>query len=251
VDRLGWIIGSATVAGIGSAVLAGVLFALSPERRRRAVPWLVAFAAGTLLGAALLELLPEAMEASDPHRVSATLLAGILGFFALERWALGRHHRHDDGDARDAALGPVVLVGDAFHNFVDGVTIAAAFAVSISTGVATAFAILAHEIPQEIGNVAVLLQAGYAPSRAFAYNVAANAVGILGAFLGAVILRPVRSAVPYVLAVACASFVYIAVADLIPDVHRAKGRAGHLRGLALLAGVGAVAVFHLVATEGP
>ena len=245
MGRLGWILGAAIVAGVGSAILAGALLALPRDRRRRAVPWLVAFAAGTLLGTALLDLLPEAMEGGDLRRISTTLLIGLLGFFALERWVLERHCHEDDCE-RHAALGPIVLAGDSIHNFVDGVAIAAAFAVSISTGIATTLAVLSHELPQEIGNVAVLLQAGYAPSRAFAYNLASNAVAVLGALVGAVVLGATHVAVPYVLATACASFIYIAVADLIPDLHRAPGRTGHFRGLALLAGVAAIALLHRV-----
>ncbi len=240
-----WILGAAVVAGLGSAVLAGGVLMLPKERRQQALPWLVAFSAGALLGAAFVDLLPEALAGAKVKTVSLLVLGGMLGFMLLE---LALAHRHGHGHAQGHegeehhALGALVLFGDALHNFVDGVAIAAAFAVSKEAGVGTAVAVFAHEVPQEVGNVALLLEGGFSPKKAFGYNIAANSVAVVGALAAALVLDWVRPATPYVLAVACAGFLYVAAADLIPGIHRAPPRSRALQALLLIAGAALIAV---------
>jgi zinc and cadmium transporter len=232
---LGSILLFAFIAGVGSAVLAGALL-LAPERTRKAVvPWLVSLAAGSLLGAAFADLLPEAIEGiGDPYRASLTLLAGVILFLVLERIVL-YHHCHDE-DCHDKVVGPLLLMGDALHNFVDGVAIAAAFLGSPSAGIAVALAVLSHEIPQEVGNVVILLESGFSRRKAFGYNVLSNSLAVVGALAGYFFLRRVGFLVPYVMGISAASFIYIAAADLLPNLHR-KGRTTFAQLAVLLAGV--------------
>jgi len=189
-------------------------------------PRLVAYAVGVLLGAAFLNLLPQAIEALGPHDVLATCLGGLLAFFVLEKLALWRHahaglhdHDHDLGHGHKAA-GTMILVGDALHNFVDGILIAAAFLTDPALGWAVAIGIIAHEIPQETGDFMVLLASGWSKRSALCWNLLASLAAVAGGLLGYFALSDAEAAVPYVLAVSAASFLYIAVADLIPELHR-------------------------------
>jgi zinc and cadmium transporter len=153
---------------------------------------------------------------------------GILGFFALEHLALWRHAHTEDGhDARDGAdfAAPLVLIGDAFHNFVDGFLIAAAFLADPMLGITTAFAITMHEIPQELGDFVILLHAGYSRRKAFLANAASSLTSLLGGLIGYFFMADARRLLPYVLALAAASFIYIALADLIPMLRHEPGHA--------------------------
>jgi len=192
---------------------------------------LVSFAAGVLLGAAFLELLPHAFGFSiDAHKLFATLLGGLLAFFLLEKFALWRHshhhehdgHGHEHGfDANEAGKsGLLILVGDSLHNFADGILIAAAFLADPWLGLVTTVGIIAHEVPQEIGDFIVLLNAGYSRARALAYNTLSSLASILGGIGAYVALDAMRGAIPYIVVLAASSFIYIAVADLIPWMHR-------------------------------
>jgi zinc and cadmium transporter len=226
-----WIIVFTTIGGIFGALAAG-MFLLIPERRRNILlPSMISFAIGALLGAAFLGLLPHAMEESngiDAHQVGFTVLLGLLGFFALEKMVLWRHcHTHDcemhGSDlehARKSAAGQLILVGDGIHNFVDGVLIAASFLTDIQLGIVTSIAVIAHEIPQELGDFAVLLHSGFKPGRAIFYNILSSLTMIVGGVVAYFSLTFASAAVPYVLAVAASSFIYIAVADLIPGLHK-------------------------------
>ena len=161
------------------------------------------------------------------YRIFATLLAGLLGFFILERLALWRH-AHAGCAAEDSHCGasvaaPLILIGDGFHNFVDGVLIAAAFIADPILGITTTAAVIAHEIPQELGDFILLLNAGWSRKRAFLANAASSLTSVLGGVLGYYTLSETRMALPYVLTVAAASFIYIAVADLLPLLHRQRG----------------------------
>lgn len=244
-----WAVGATAVAAVASALPASALLLLSKGTRRRVVPWLVAFAAGALLAAALVDLLPEALAAgASPRSAGATVLAGLLVFFVVDVALSHRHgHGEDDDEPEGAAgsAGPLVLVGDALHNFVDGVAIAAAFTAGVPAGIGTAVAVLAHEVPQEVGNVALLIESGWAPRRAFLANLAVQLLGVLGALLATMVVDAARAATPYVLAVACASFLYVSVADLIPSLQRGpRGRRAG-QGAMLFAGAGAIAAVHL------
>src|SRR5437870_2247870 len=210
-----------------------------PQRvRSRLIPWLVSHAV-----VALLALLPEALAELPPPAVFGTLLAGILAFFVLEKLVLLRHCHTDDCHVHGAAA-PLVFFGDAFHNFLDGAIICTAVLTSVPLGVNTAIAVAAHEIPQEVGDVAVLLAAGYSRSRALMLNVVTAASGILGAVLAFGAVEVVPGIRPYVLSVSSASLLYIAMSDLIPDLHRGELDANGLRQVLLIAaGIGTVVVF--------
>jgi zinc and cadmium transporter len=240
---LGSILLFAFIAGVGSAVLAGVLLLMPEARRKHLLPVLVSFAAGSLLGAAFADLMPEAIAGiGDPYRASLTLLAGVILFLILERVVL-YHHCHDDDCHGHKVVGPLLLLGDALHNFVDGVAIAAAFLASKTTGMAVALAVLSHEVPQEVGNVAILLDSGFSKARAFGYNVLSNAAAVLGALLGYLFLEHMRFLVPYVMGISAASFIYIAAADLLPTLHR-RGRPIFSQLVILLAGVALMIALH-------
>jgi zinc and cadmium transporter len=188
----------------------------------------VSLAIGTLLGAAFLEILPHAIQHTDDFRLLfGTVLAGILGFFVLEKLVLWRHVHIDDYEAHDhpsptdhGRSGLMITVGDSFHNFVDGILIAAAFLQSTELGVVTAIAIIAHEIPQEIGDFVVLLNSGYSRMVALALNLLSSLAMLVGALLAYFGLRAAEEWISTVLALAAASMIYVAVADLIPGLHR-------------------------------
>jgi len=214
------------------------LFLILPGRQREAaLPHLVSFATGALLGAALLALIPHAVIGAGServHQVGIALIAGIALFFVLEKFLLWRHchdvdcdehtvsdHDHSQHDhARRKASGSLVLVGDALHNVLDGVLIAAAFLTDVHLGLVTAVAIMAHEIPQEVGNFAVLLHSGVSRRRALALNLLTSLTAVIGGVVGYFALETAVRLLPFALGVAAASLLYVAVADLIPGLHR-------------------------------
>lgn len=225
---------AATLLAGGASVLAAALLSLT--LLSGVVHRLVSLSAGLLLGMAILHLLPEAIGSGASLRaLSATLLAGLVGFFLLEKLAIFRHSHHYEGDGHEHShghdhheagpQGMLILVGDGIHNFADGVIIAAAFVADIRLGWMTAFAAAAHEIPQEIGDFIVLRNAGYSRARALAYNLLSGMAAVAGGVAGYLVLGERAEILPYVLIVAAASFVYIALADLVPDLHR-QSRAG-------------------------
>src|SRR5688572_28844854 len=167
----------------------------------------------------MLAILPEALEHLPPSRVFATLLGGILDVFVLEKLVLWRHCHTHDCEVHDGSVFPV-LVGDAFHNFVDGAVIAAAVMTSVPLGISTALAVAAHEIPQEVGDFAILLHAGYSRGRALLLNLMSALASAAGAVAAMVAFNVVPLILPYFLALAAASFLYVAMADLIPGLHR-------------------------------
>src|SRR5437867_432297 len=211
--------------------------------RTRIVPWLVSYAVGALLGVAFLALLPEALADLEPAPVFGTLLAGIVAFFILEKLVLLRHCHTDECEVHGATA-PLVFIGDAFHNFLDGAIICTAVLTSVPLGINTAIAVAAHEIPQEVGDVAVLLAAGYTRGRALLLNIVTGASGILGAILAFTAVEVVPGIRPYVLAVSSASLLYIAMSDLIPDLHRGTVDASAMRQVVLIAaGLATILVF--------
>jgi zinc and cadmium transporter len=215
------------------------------------VPRMVSYAVGAMLAVAFLHLLPEAFsQAGSVEGLFAATLGGVLAFFLLEKATLWRH-RHGNGAAAHAghehpgrrSAGLLIVIGDGFHNFVDGVLIAAAFLTDTHLGITATLAIIAHEIPQEIGDFMVLLNSGYSRRTALVLNVLSSLTSLAGGVLGFYALEGMRSATPYVLVVAAASFIYIAVADLIPDLHRAHGTRETLWQITLVAtGVATMAV---------
>ncbi len=241
--------------GALSALIAGS-FLLLPEARRNAiVPHLVSFATGALLGAALLALLPHAIETAGPdriHGIGIALAAGIIAFFVLEKMVLWRHCHADPCEAhapqerhRARASATLILWGDAFHNSLDGVLIAAAFLTDAHLGIVTAIAVFTHEIPQEIGDLAILLNGGMTRSRAFILNIAVSLASVAGAALAYFLLATALDALPYALAIAAASFLYVAVADLIPGLHRRVDARTSVQQVILIAiGILVIAVSH-------
>jgi len=240
VPLLAVALGLSLLGGFGGLLIASSLLILPSTARSRLVPWLVSYAVGALLGVALIELLPQALAALSPRRVFATLLGGILIFFVLEKLALWRHCHTHECDMHGTS-GPLVLIGDAAHNFMDGAVIGAAVFTSIPVAVSTAIAVLAHEIPHEVGDFAILLHSGYSRGRALAYNAIAEAAGVLGALVAYIFLDSVPRLTPYFLAFATASFLYVAMADLIPDLHRGTFDDNAARQVLLVsAGIGTV-----------
>jgi zinc and cadmium transporter len=247
-----WIILFTAVGGIASAAFAG-LFLLVPEAAgRRLMPHFISYATGALLGAALLALLPEAIEgvgAGGAHAIGAALLVGLGVFFLIEKLVLWWHtrangheargqsahahdhdHGHDHGDGhahhdghdhgRAAASGVLVIIGDSVHNALDGVLIAAAFLTSFPLGLVTTFAVAAHEIPHRVGDFAILVHSGMSRGRALVMNMATGLTSIVGGVAAYFGLQRSIGALPYALALAAAGFLYIAVAGLIPGLHR-------------------------------
>ncbi len=226
VNPLVWII-IATLLGGALSVCAAA--AVTYAAGVGSVSVLVSYAIGALLGAVFLEILPHAIEhAVSVHSLAATILAGILGFFVLEKLVLWRHCHHDHCEAHEAhppnhdhgRSGLLILVGDTFHNFVDGILIAAAFLENTQLGVVTALAIIAHEIPQEVGDYVILLHSGYSRLRALIFNLLSSLATLVGALLAYFALSDVREWIPQFLGLAAASMIYVAVADLIPGLHR-------------------------------
>lgn len=241
-----WAIVFALLGSAGALVGAALLLAFPDAVRNRLLPCLVAYAAGTLLGAAFLGMIPKALEQVPPLAVTGTLLAGIVSFFLLEKLLLWRHCHESDCAVHGRQGGRLILVGDAFHNFVDGVVIAAAFLISVPIGIATALAVIAHEIPQELGDFAILLASGYNKAKAFTYNLLSSLATLPGVLLGWFWLDEMRQAIPFILALSAASFIYIAVADLVPTLHQRTGaRATLLQLMLMLAGITTIALFRL------
>jgi zinc and cadmium transporter len=236
-------LGLSLVGGLGGLLVASGVLLINDSTRARLVPWLVSYAVGALLGVALLAILPSALAQLPASRVFGTLLIGILLFFLLEKLVLWRHCHTHDCEVHDGSVLPVV-VGDAFHNFVDGAAIAAAVMTSVPLGVSMAVAVAAHEIPQEVGDFAILLHAGYSRSKALFLNVLSALASALGAIAAYFAFELTPRMLPYFLALAAASFLYVAMADLIPGLHRGRTDAGSMRQI-LLIGAGVVTMLVL------
>jgi zinc and cadmium transporter len=221
------------LGSLGGVIVASTFLLLRDSLRTRLVPWLISYAVGTLIGVALLGLVPEALAQLPARPAMLTMSGGIVAFFLLEKWVLWRHCHDDEECHVHSTAATLVIIGDAFHTFVDGAVIAAAVLTAIPLGVTTAIAVATHEIPQEVGDVAILLRAGYSRLRAFTLNVLAGAGGILGAAVMVVAGRELPQMLPYVLAFASGNFLYVAMSDLIPGLHR--GGAGGARQVILIA----------------
>ena len=226
---LAYIIAATFLGGLLSVLVAA---SLTIGVLTRVVHHLVSLSAGVLLGTALLDVLPEAFERNaSPQKLFLTLLLGLLFFFLLEKAELYRHSHHHEGDdhhhhhgfdEQQAGRGGwSVILGDSIHNFCDGIIIAAAFLADTRLGIVTSLAIIAHEIPQEVGDYIVLLNAGFSRARALAFNALSGLAAVAGGVIGYFVVGPWQSYFPYLLVVAASSFIYVAVADLIPQLqHR-------------------------------
>lgn len=235
--------GLSLLGSCGGLLVASSLVFFPAPLQKRLVPWLVSYAVGAMLGVALLQLLPEALTLLPASAVFGTLLAGILAFFALEKLVLLRHCHTDECHVHGAAAS-LVFLGDAFHNFLDGAIICAAAMTSIPLGINTAIAVAAHEIPQEVGDIAVLLAAGYSRGRALMLIVVTGGSSLLGALVAFGSVEIIPGIGPYFLAVSSATLLYIAMSDLIPDLHRGEIDASGARQVLLVAaGIGTVLLF--------
>jgi zinc and cadmium transporter len=227
-----WIILFTAVGGIASAAFAGVYLLLPEATGQRLLPHFISYATGALLGAALLALLPDAVEGvgrEGAHSIGLAMVAGLGIFFVIEKLVLwwhthgnghahGHNHAHDHG--RDAASGVLVIIGDSIHNALDGVLIAAAFLTSFPLGLVTTFAVAAHEIPHRVGDFAILVHSGMSRGRALVMNMATGLTSIIGGVAAYFGLQRTVGVLPYALALAAAGFLYIAVAGLIPGLQR-------------------------------
>jgi len=256
VDLLILIIIFTAVGGVLSVMAAAVFLLLSEQRRAAVLPHGISFAIGALLAVAFWGLIPEAFSAVKPEQfqsLSGAILAGILGFFVLEKLLIWRHchfgnceahgdedehghgHGHSHSHGMTKSAGVLIVLGDGIHNFVDGVLIAAAFLTDAHLGIVTSLAVAAHEIPQEVGDFAILLHSGYSKSKALLYNIFASLATVLGGVLAYFGLEGLHDSLPYFLALAASSFIYIAVADLIPSLHKKTDMRTSLQQIALIA----------------
>jgi zinc and cadmium transporter len=246
---LGWILAASFAGGMLSVALAAFALVL----RATWLPMLVSYAIGALLGAAFLEVIPHAFEKGAPREAGLAILAGIFGFFVLEKLLIWRHchtenceahdpHRHDHGRS-----GALIIVGDTVHNFVDGVLIAAAFLQSVELGLIAALAIIAHEIPQEVGDFLILLHSGYTRARALALNLVSSFATIVGGVGGYYFLPLFAEWEAALLGIVAASMIYVAVADLIPGLHRhPHPRDTASQALLIALGIGSIAGVRLL-----
>jgi zinc and cadmium transporter len=233
VSTLAIALGLSLLGGLGGLLVASSILLFTNSFRTKIVPWLVSYAVGALLGVSLLSLLPSTLKQLPDTHVFGTLLGGVLLFFVLEKLVLWRHCHTHDCEVHDGTVLPI-LVGDAFHNFVDGAVIAAAVMTSVPLGITTAVAVAAHEIPQEVGDFAILLHAGYSKGKALLLNVLSAGASAVGAVAAYFAFDFVPRIIPYILVLAAASFLYVAMADLIPGLHRGRTDAGSLRQILLI-----------------
>lgn len=236
-------IGLSLLGSLGGLILASSLLWFPDSARHRILPWLVSYAVGAMLGAALLAILPEVLTAIGTRAALGTLLAGLIFFFVLETLVVWRHCHNGACEIHTAAAS-LVLISDALHNFVDGAVIGATVMTSMPLAVSAALAVAAHEIPQEVGDFAILLHAGYSRTRAFTLNVVSGLSAILGATTAFVALHQVPTLVPYVLSFAAAGFLYVALADLMPNLHRGTTGVAAIRHVLLVcAGILSIMAF--------
>jgi zinc and cadmium transporter len=250
------------LGGVLSVIAAGVFLLLPEKQRDLILPHGISFAIGALLAVAFWGLIPHAFEEIEPSQfqtLSGTILIGLLSFFILEKFLIWRHCHHNHCDAHNEghespepkdhqAAGTLILIGDGIHNFVDGVLIAAAFLTDVQLGIVTSLAVAAHEIPQEVGDFAILLQSGFSKKKAIIYNIIASIGTVIGGVLAYFCLEDLHDLLPYFLALAASSFIYIAVADLIPSLHKKTDMKTSLQQIGLImAGVLLIGGLHHLA----
>lgn len=248
------------LGGVLSVLVASVFLLLSDKTRAKVLPHGVSFATGALLAVAFWGLIPHAFEevgAEQVQTLSGSIMLGLLLFFMLEKLLIWRHchsgscevhgetndhgHDHSHSHGSHKSAGTMIIIGDGIHNFVDGVLIAAAFLTDVQLGIVTSLAVAAHEIPQEVGDFAILLHSGYSKAKALFYNVLASLTTVVGGVLAYYSLDGLQDSLPYFLAMAASSFIYVAVSDLIPTLHKKTDIKSSLQQIALiLAGVGLI-----------
>jgi zinc and cadmium transporter len=228
------------LGSIGAVLTAAIFLRIQEKIQNFLIPCLISFASGTLLTAALLGLIPHAINYSNLRTILSTVLVGIILFFILEKLVIWRHC-HELKCESHTGTGPMILIGDAFHNAADGLVIASSFLVSIPIGIAAAISVIAHEIPQEVGDFAILIHDGYSKRRALILNTLSSLSTVPVAILAFYALEITSAAIPYVMAISAASFVYIALTDLYPELHHKFGFQHNIRQfLMMLAGIGTI-----------
>lgn len=235
-----WITIFSILGSIGAIIIAFLFLSLGKNIQQKLVNYLISYATGTLLAAASLGMIPTAINNSgnQTQLIMTYFLGGILFFFLLEKLVIWRHCHDKDCEVTDSATGPVILIGDAFHNFVDGIVISAAFLIDFFMGIIVSISVIAHEIPQEIGDLAILIDKNYSRKKAFFYNSISGITTLPGAIFGFYILDVISLAIPFVLAVSAASFIYIALSDLTPQLHQKIGiRTTSLQLLLIILGI--------------
>lgn len=262
------------LGGVLSVLAAGVFLLLPEHKQQHVLPHGISFAIGALLTGAFCGLIPHAFEQAPAEQIStlsATILAGILSFFVLEKLLVWRHchshaceahgedshdghhhgHNHSHGaQAGHRPAGMFIILGDGIHNFVDGVLIGAAFLTDVQLGIVTSLAVAAHEIPQEVGDFAILLHSGYKRGEALFYNILASLTTVVGGVLAYFSLGDLHHILPYFLTLAASSFIYIAVADLIPSLHQKTDSKTSLQQIGfILAGVVLILVMQGIAHQ--
>ncbi len=232
-----------SIAVVSVLSLTGILLLSFREAIfRKCIPLFISIAVGALLGDAFIHLIPEALVGSNTTIMSLLIIAGILLFFVLEKFLHWHHHGEDTEASHIHPVGRLVLVSDIIHNFLDGVIIAASFMVSVPVGLATTLAVVLHEIPQEVGDFAVLLHAGYTKRRAFFLNFLTALSAFFGAALFLAIGEYAAPLTAYFIPLTAGGFIYIAVADLIPELQKTKRFRDSLYQLAaVICGVAAMA----------
>ena len=209
-----------TAAGIGSVALSSSLLLLNNKWLSRISGYLLYLAGGTLLGSALLGLIPEASETLCIHDVVMWVLGGTILFFILEKIILWRTCHDENCERQNHAAAPMIIIGDAIHNAIDGVVIAASFLTSVELGIFVTISVLLHEIPQELGDFGILLKSGYSRKKALLYNILSGSSAVVAGIAAYFLLDYVEAIIPYTIAIAAASFLYVALADLIPEMHK-------------------------------
>lgn len=226
------------IVSVGSVTLTGGLLMLNNKWLGRISGYLLYVAGGTLMGSALLGLIPEAAHSIPIEDVLIWVLGGILFFFLLEKFILWRMCRDEHCERKVHAAGPMIIIGDAVHNAIDGVVIAASFLTSVELGITVTISVLLHEIPQELGDFGILIKSGYSRKKALFYNILSGLSSIIFGVIAYFLLDKVEHFIPYALAIAAASFLYVSMADLIPEMHKeTRPRQSIVQFLLILAGV--------------
>jgi zinc and cadmium transporter len=235
-----WIIIFSFLGSAGSILTASIFLRIKREKQERLIPCLISYATGTLLTAALLGMIAQAINRSNPTLVLSFVLGGLILFFLLEKLVIWRHCHRMQCEIHGSA-GPILLIGDSFHNFIDGVVIAASFIISFPIGLIVSVSVIAHEIPQEVGDFAILLDSGYSKKKAFGFNLISSLTTLPAAIIGYYVLEGISSIIPFILAISAASFIYIALTDLTPGLHNRSSLGASVRQLILiLAGIGTI-----------
>jgi len=239
-----YIISFSLLGSLGAIVFAALFLAFPDRIQNKLLPGLISYATGALLGTAFIRLIPHSLENLDPPAVMLTILIGIVSFFVLEKLVLWRHCHKVECEVHDAS-GPLILIGDAFHNFVDGVVITASFLISVPVGIATSISIISHEIPQEVGDFAILLNNQYSRAKAFGLNIVSGLTSVVGAVGAYYFMLEVQASIGYIMAISASSFIYIAIGDLMPGLSQKNTfKQSILQVFLLLCGIATILFFN-------